>query len=435
MTVRPSIDDLVGPITRVQHLKHRFPEPLGLQTYTAFLADPSAYLNWTSDPFGTGCGFDSDLAYHSSIGEAFERYSGNHVPSGLLTTSYDALSARSSNAVNPGDFFPFADDLPAVQSGQFTRPRADSEMKWVEAESVHGSTLVPAALVYLNYYRSVPAEKRHFPVMLPGISTGITSESALMSSLLEVLERDATMLWWIGRGTSALVETSRAQNIRLQSQTPDRFASSIHLLATYDLGRTAYVVAYVLEDLESSSIQVGFACRFDIQVAISKACAEAWQLSRIAEAVSDSDSWIWRKRSDGTRLNPLLDKDIQSYRQMTQLIHNIQFYLDPINVTLAKREILEGIDREASVEDLQTGNTDLKVDVSRLKDAHGLDIFWRDVTTSDVSSLGYRVVRAFSPQAVPNLATAYPPLGNARLQEQIEASNSDGPRLIPLPHA
>jgi len=73
---------------------------------------------------------------------------------------------------------------------------------------------------------------------------------------------------------------------------------------------------------------------------------------------------------------------------------------------------------------------------------HGLEVFYADLTTTDVAATGMSVVRVIVPGLVPNTPAAFQPFGRGRVQQAaVELGWRDRPleedalNTFPLPHA
>lgn len=421
-------------------------EPVGLYAFTATLADLAPYLEWSPDRHGSGFGFVEDAARAAAIGEAFERYSGNYVPELELTrSSFEALRHAGVAAIDPRSSWAFVADQGLLVHERFSAPDAGDPIEWTTMiDSRSGENVaVPAALVYLNYYRSRPDERREHPVMLPGIAAGTTVSAAASAASLEILERDATTLWWIGGAPAVRLVLPDVLTELIQSTDPNRFQYDAYLLRSFGPQSDVHVVAFILTDLQDASLQIGFACRQSIDAAVLKAAAEAWQLRRLNQAIADCGSWIWKQGPDGRRPMPLLpDDEIEKARgscneapisRLTQLVHNLQYFTSLERQHEALVAVADRTSGSLHTDELQ--NSTSSTPVAEVLAHEGLDSYWKDLTTDDVHDIGLAVVRVFSPQACPNLPTAFPPLGNQRLARSIEMHRSGKPYLQPMPHA
>lgn len=61
-----------------------------------------------------------------------------------------------------------------------------------------------------------------------------------------------------------------------------------------------------------------------------------------------------------------------------------------------------------------------------------IDVYMADLTTSDVEVSGVSVIRCVAPDMLANMPSAFPLLGNKRLQKILDGRS---PNLFPLPHS
>ena len=269
---------------------------------------------------------------------------------------------------------------------------------------------------------------------MPGIAAGRSFSQALESALTEVLERDATSLWWLaGRSTKRVILPQHFFN-KMGKFDQNKFACDGLLLRTYGLENKYYAAAFVLRDLEKMTVQVGFACRSSLSEALYKSAAEAWQLRRLTEAIRDKNSWAWQQDYHGTTPLPLLEKQPTQVNQLTQLVHNIQYYLDRSKVSNVYKTLSEKIDGVVELNSVNSCKPSVEASLTEIETTENMEFFSRDVTTYDMLDSGYRVIRVYSPQACPNLPSAFPPLANVRLRKELTLTGKTL-CLEPLPHA
>ena len=216
--------------------------------------------------------------------------------------------------------------------------------------------------------------KRSFPVLLPGIAAGATWEAACRSALLEVIERDATMIWWVA-GLDALElrvsEPDRVFEI-VTAGTDDAIELRWFLVPSDFEART---VACLLMDRRNGFLVLGFATRPRVDDALLKATAEAFQSRVTSAAMTDPSSSFWVALRAG-RLGPLELKPFREdraykslyradHRDMHALIHNEQYYLDPTTWSDAEQaKLIQGLwDHSQAV-----GTSDLKTTLTRVRD-------------------------------------------------------------------
>jgi ribosomal protein S12 methylthiotransferase accessory factor len=449
MQLTSIIDPFVGMLQRVDRLPPIAGEPNGLVYYAASVGNLGRVLRWTPDLMGTGVGFSQESARLASIGEAIERYSGNCPERKVIRASINDLNGRGIRYYNPLE-------TPMFLESQYQDPRFPFQpltsldpIDWVVGECLvppEDSVLLPAALVYLNYYRSLPEREntRHFPVIMSGIAAGQDRITATLSALLEVLERDATMLWWHGGLEAREIDIKSS---KLHDTLLDGVADATRLrLLLLPTDHPVCVVASVLINERENVLVIGTAARPDAESAALKATAEAFQLRRVSLALQDPQSWLWASRKAGLLHYPVRSfRDDSRYRDsfandfsdMTQLAHNSQYYLDrrTWGDALAR---LSG--RTVKLCDTQVSDfagsgpagelnalTDYLSNVS-------MKLYLCDVTASDVARCGVHVMRALVPEAMGNNPSAIPMLGNPRLRECCSRLGHP-PISLPLPHS
>lgn len=438
------IDEKLGVIRQVRSAPPGPGEPDALRMYNAIVNDIGRVSRWQPDTNGSGMNFDADLARHAAVGEAVERYCGNMVTRIDERASIRELRAGGRSFMDPTRVPQFTPEQHDRAGFPFTPLDEDVTIPWVlgEQRSDRSPVLLPAPLVYLNYYRGSgdpTGANRRFPVMLPGIAAGATYEKALRSALLEIIERDTTALWWIAR--------LEATELRFPSSHPVRQLTSIGtdpairlwwLLLPSQFGTPT--VACVLQDDALGCLAVGFATRDDVDDASLKAAAEAFQLRRICQAYVDEESWLWAGVRSGNLHFPLRPfRADRSYAKafradwsdMNQLMFNSQYFLDRSTWAHA----LDRLEARSSVsrDDLPPAVASDEAALVREFTEQEMDVYAARLTTEDVLGSGYEVARVLVPQAVPNMPTALPTLAHPRLRAALRPG--DHFDLSPMPHS
>jgi ribosomal protein S12 methylthiotransferase accessory factor len=154
---------------------------------------------------------------------------------------------------------------------------ADVPLKWTEALPLsEGSPiLIPAALCFRNVQ---DAHGRRPRVKLSsGCGAGTSREGALLHGLLELVERDAVALWWLGgRPGARLPETGIPATL---SRVVKREASSrISWLLDITTDLSIPCIAALSTDADGSGLAAGFAARLSQADAIRAAVFEMCQM-------------------------------------------------------------------------------------------------------------------------------------------------------------
>ena len=204
------VDARSGVLTSLE-LHIRSDMPTGWVGWAARVADTRNFGGsgslFRADPYGFGASIRDDAAARgAATGEAVERYCGNVVPEDLVRGSASALELAGSRVVDPAEFALYSEDQYRLPGFPFVPFTSDLNIRWVLGHTMDEKvpTYVPAALTYLGYYTG--ARRGEPPIaslQYAGIAAGRSRAEAEMSALLELLERDATALWWCGGPVTA----------------------------------------------------------------------------------------------------------------------------------------------------------------------------------------------------------------------------------------
>lgn len=203
---------------------------------------------------------------------------------------------------------------------------------------------IPASLVYINYHQEAfrGEPQTHF-VQYAGIACGATRNSAIISGLLELIERDAVAIWWGADVPLPALNVRRYPRLRsyvepIQADSPVSFK---WFPIPNDSGIP--VIGSLLHDSRQHIVCMGFAARFSAEEAALKAAAEAAQSYHIALDLLDPDSPTWNAIQQGILNDKALkpyraDRSYRSafrddYRDMVDLYLNSQYYMDPATHT------------------------------------------------------------------------------------------------------
>jgi ribosomal protein S12 methylthiotransferase accessory factor len=258
------------------------PDAPGLVSFGAQFDPAIADTMHAGDPLVgvSGVGVSPREAFQGCIGEGVEYLS-------QLQTADDILQPAG-----PGDpaseLGPQSQALVAAFSAH--RLRNDAELAWVGARRLAGGgrVLLPADLCLRR-----PAGQRQvkppFPLSI-GSAAGTSWDAAAVHGLLELIERDATSLWWRGGRRGRLIPAdhpaqSAAQDLlrRLRPEPPARRSWMLDI--TSDLGIPC--VAAVSCKPDGSSFAFGLAARPTLAAAVCSAIPEMCQIEladRVVEA-------------------------------------------------------------------------------------------------------------------------------------------------------
>lgn len=418
------VDERSGIITDLRSLPTPSNFPPGLSVVGGRGCDISRVADSSNDPAGGGAGFSGpDAARRAAAGELVERYCGNIVRKELLCrATYNQLLASGEAAVDPDTLVLFSQTQYEARGFPFVPLTRNKEVHWVKGKSLRNDQPVwlPASLTYINWYntrwgqRDTPTNGTSFA----GIAAGEDLEQAVLSGLLEVIERHATMVWWLNRPQLPVVEpTDRHAGIWQTKRSGDKVLR--HWLLHVDNEFNVPVMAGVIEDELRQTLTVGFAARADPEEAALKAWAEGLVLQELsADLLSPDGSYeahIQRGRLPDQGLKPwradrkYLDDYRQDFKDVVTLLNHAQVHLDPRAIERVRPWLDTPTTR--SMDTVQRPTSGSLGAISEAVGAQGYEVFYADVTTPDVQAAGLRVTRTLVPGLVGNFPAAFPLLG------------------------
>lgn len=420
------VDSRFGPITRVVRQPRPADLPDAFEAYSAEVADSREFASWRADPYAFGASLtDPQGARAAAIGEAIERYCGNAVPRHLLRASYHQLAAAGTEALDPTTLVLYSEEQYRQPGFPFVPFGRDLPVRWAQGWDLTTGVpvLVPASLVYLNYYdgRYASEPRTNFMIM-PGIAAGPDIAQAVRAACAELVERDAITLWW-----------QRGLRVTGIEPEPDGFPNTV--LATsgemavpdYHLFRVPCdldvpVLGALLDNLGNGAVTMGSACHRQPRIAAAKALTEAIQLRAFSLDLLDPGSRVWRGIQAGTRDARIvlpyradrgyLGEGRVDFTDLLDFAAHAQLYLDP-----RMRRYLTRVLDVAHDEPLPGESSADLLDQLVSKGFRAVAV---DLTTSDVVAAGIRVVRVIVPGLYANAPAAYPFLGGDRLYRRAD---------------
>ncbi|GAA3600607.1 hypothetical protein GCM10022235_85720 [Kribbella ginsengisoli] len=428
--------------------------------WSTHLADLSLHLPWPIDRVSTGTAFnDAERAQQSALGEAVERYCGNFVPSTLRRAAY---SKAGQDALAPSTFALYSQNQYAETGCPFLPFTHDLPVLWAQGTCLRDSSdaSIPASLVYLNYH-SGPRQMEPITnfVMLAGIAAGQTPRAALTASMEEIIERDATVIWWANRLPTRPIDPADPQLAGALIPAPElgtgwAYGAGASRICRYRLLSIPTVFdvtvsGVLLEDTDNRILMMGFAARPDPATAVLKALAEAVTLRYYALGLLNPDGDIWVAAREGVIpidfYKPFrsdrryIDAYRADFRDVADLGCHSQIWLDP-----RMRRYLEpvlGVGDPITLDQLPRITGDPFDAYLERFNGQGIEAYGVDVTTPDVAEAGLSVARVIAPGTYSNAPAAFPLLGGSRLYtDPVKLGLRDRPireedvNVAPLPH-
>ncbi|MFD5427585.1 YcaO-like family protein [Streptomyces sp. NPDC127084] len=356
---------------------------------------------------------DPTSAQVCALGEALERYGGAvYQPDKLVRSSYRALSAT---AVDPRTL-PLGSPKEYAEVTRYKPFDPDIEIEWVEGRSLSTGEVrhIPACAVYVPY-EFPEGQHAWFLPTSNGLAAGANYHHAVQGGLMEVIERDASVIFWENRLVLptldlAGIEAAAALDEALAKLTAQGAEVSCKDLTT-DLGVPVAAVRIIERDAQHPLVMHTARADLDLSEAICGALAEAFLLRCL--------------------LTANLEKGIPEEGQLLKSsIEFALYYCDSDRVRLldfwddgplhrAPSSCVEKPETRAVVEQV----------VQRLGD-RGYEAIAVDLTPIDVAECGVRVVRTIVPGLCPiTLRSDFRRRGGSR---RYEAPVRMGARQYPL---
>ncbi|AFY45385.1 biosynthesis docking scaffold protein, SagD family [Nostoc sp. PCC 7107] len=426
----PRWRDLVSPHTGIIRAIDRFTKP-----YTEFdfpvlwQAELANFqLRKQSDDlrYGVGRGMTDEQAIFGAVGEAVERYCGSIVDyRQLIVSSYADLSHP---AVHPPTFFSFSDNQYSDSSFPFPAFDQATQTSWITAISLTSNqqVLVPAFMVYFDWDSNVPGDYI-LPVTSNGMASGPTLEFAAYSGLCELIERDAFIITWLNRLPAPRIYFAHRPGIETEIlRHYTRFGIElVTFYLTTDINIPVVMAMLIDRSGRTPVVATGLGCHLDGSTALRKAIFEVCQ-ARFGDI---------ERKANGAGANLNQYEDVQNLED-----HSAFFYT---TTRLGELEFLFEHENYLTVEDLPTYPSSAEVEklrtvITRLHSV-GAEPYLVEITTPDVVSLGFRVVRTLASELVPiYFGHGLEPLGTQRLFEVPKRLGYGGQRTVkdlnPCPH-
>ncbi len=446
------INNRSGVIVQSIRVKHHESVPSSLVTYQAQVSNIAARYEAANDVIVGGSSFEAgEQAFYASIGETVERYCGNYIPGeSTRRATYNELIAAGEHAIDPEQLVLFTEAMYREEGCPMVPFTRDLPVLWVAGRSLTRNcpAWLPISLVYVNWYTALPNEPITNYMNFPGIAAGQNQEHALVSAIEELVERDATMIWWMNRqALPSLIPTAACEAV--WQGEPTRLGQRpwlIHLDNQFDIP----VLAGVLENTREGFFNIGFACRPNPEQAALKAWTEALTLQEGSRDMDDPNGLLrtsveewglidvpykpWRKD------RRYLDDYRADFRDVADLLQQQQVNLDPRALERVRAWVDTPRTRHLSdIPDLP----DRRLETYQQRiESKGFEIFYKDITTNDVALTGLSAARVIIPGLAPNTPAAFPPLGRGRIQElpvslgwRATPLTEDELNYAPLPHA
>jgi ribosomal protein S12 methylthiotransferase accessory factor len=360
-----------------------------------------------------GAGETVDAALAAAIGEAVERYCMYvYDRREMVLASWEEVA---DDAVHP-DLMRLYSRAQLENRRVFDRHELFTEtsrVHWVWGYSLteRRPRLVPASFVYLNYQ----FDRDHGEAVIgrsasSGLAAGLTLEEAILTGLLELIERDSFAICWMQRhmGPRIRIDDPELERLLQRKLQAGRPRVSLQIFDnSLDLPGASVLVLLRRPTEIGPVLCVGAAARLDPRKAVLKSLVEAGQgISFIRFLRRREEGWV-----PAADLSNLVNFDLHA------LYYNVRPELIPEVFGFCNR-----IEEEVPLSALPNRSMgrvlgDLEHLVEGLREA-GSEVVVVDITTPDIRDLGLRVVRVLATRLVPLHGNHNKPfLGSRRLYE------------------
>jgi ribosomal protein S12 methylthiotransferase accessory factor len=385
---RPTpVDDRTGILRYIVDISDDPGEPAIFNCSTK-MADTKTFMPLGCFDSNGGAGLTREQARGAALGEALERYCCSvYFSDELVLGSQRELSAYR-RALSPAELRLFHPD----QRRDIRYSWFDSEttLCWTEAFSLTHTEplLVPASLVFIPYYpfRREDGEQSIGPSISTGQACAGDHEEATLRGLYEVVERDAFTITWLhglpGRAISLDSSPELSRLFERRFRRPHLEYSLVQLPTDVEI---ACVFCMVLDHSTSPVlVSTGGAASLEPEEAVRKALVEAVQTRQWAKFLGNQPRPI------------VLEPDWSNIEDFERHVF-LYAYGDMLDAVEFLRTPAETVD----VAELpRAGSRDgLLVQARERVEATGCEVIVVDLTTVDVASCGYSVVKVIVPSA------------------------------------
>ncbi|MBY0357175.1 MAG: TOMM precursor leader peptide-binding protein [Candidatus Obscuribacterales bacterium] len=250
----------------------------------------------------SGKGASANQAKASALCEALERYSFEFMGNEFrISASYNKLG---SDAIHPNDVLLFSEHQYQYREKWNARK---SKFNWVpeqfdENEQIDWTPVwsltekrhkyLPTQLLYFGAKAREGSDRQFSRSCSNGNAAGNNLEEAVLQGFFELVERDATSIWWYNRLSKAAVDLGSFKEPYLNDFVESYSHSGREVWAldlTSDLGIPTFVALSRNVFGGEERIMLGLGCHFDAKIALKRAFGEMNQMFCIANSAESND--------------------------------------------------------------------------------------------------------------------------------------------------
>jgi len=346
-----------------------------------------------------GTGFLPNESMIRILGETVERYaqlmSDYSLSSNLKYGRYEDLTNTGENVL-PLEFLSFyADDQLNRHGFPFEKFSVNSKLSWVKMHSVYDNSAiwVPAQLVLVGY--NIKKDKNE-PWLTSAVTTGtaahINYSSAFRAALLELIQLDSVMGHWFSGWNAYEIEMDDRLS-SLKALIKQYASENLHRYIFYyipnpDLAGFSIACVYI-QDRGLPKVVIGLGADLSLEQAMYKAFLETVASVGLARMVVFKGKYEIDKHNSSIEPESLYDLD-----------RNVEYYgfgnkFERIEERFLNMPKMKATDLPADVE--VTSLEQVNILVSSFKRSNK-QLYFLDLTGIEERTLGFKVVRVWSPQ-------------------------------------
>jgi len=349
--------------------------------------------------------FSKEEAFLKCFCESIERHACTiYKRNGLITGSYQKYK---KSALNLDSVAGFSNEQKKSMYFERTNFTQQTQFSWISGYSLKGyQTLIPAQLVYFNYKLN-PEEAMLYVPMSTGAAGGGCLSSAITRGILEIVERDAFIIYYLNKlpGYKVNLKSIPDKRIRLILQTLKRYKLEAHVIdITTDLCIPSFLSIVIDRTQIGPAIQMGLKSALNPIDAIVNSLQEAVHVRNWARQVHE-DEYKENITIDPINIKTIKERAMFWYK--TEMLKYLDFWLNQEETSL----------RHESLFINTYSGKELNL-LNEIFNKNKYSVYYVDLTLPQLEKSGYKVVKVIIPQLQPfYLHERYKCLGGKRLHE------------------
>lgn len=347
--------------------------------------------------------FSKEEAFIKCYCESIERYaSASYRKSELLVDSYYNLKEK---ALNPEAMVNFSKEQKEIDHFKNYIFNEKTRFNWTKGYSlIDGKEkFIPAQLIYFNYKFSTHEKRIYIPITT-GTAGGGCLSAAIVRGILEIVERDAFMIYYLNKLPAKKVKLGMINDSKLKNVLSifKRYRLEVHVMdLTTDLNIPTFLSIIIDKKNLGPALVVGLKSSLDPVNAIIGSLEEAISMKSWMRNVYE-ENYKDYKNTNPSRITSVEERAMYWYK--LSMLKNMDFWINQEE----KGEIKKPSKKLSSGEQL-------KVLLDVFKRA-SYDIYFKDITLLELKTIPYKIVKVIIPTMQPlYLQEQYKYLGGDRL--------------------